>query len=172
MATKTLKSTPSMDSFSMPDLQSLMRLPREILLAGLGTLSLASKKSEELFAQGSRFFDTLVSKGERVENRSRQQVEKQAEEVRERFADLAGGIRLPRIMDRGKAETVVFHLVPQDEQWALRLEGKDVNVSTHRTKQVALDAGRALAHAFEPSRIVVHRADGTIQTSYDYGDND
>jgi poly(hydroxyalkanoate) granule-associated protein len=173
MASKTSKSFFEPVSFSKPDFKAMTKVPREFWLAGLGTLSMARQKGEELFDDGSRYFNKLIAEGEKFEKRSRKRVEKRAEDVRERFTDLANGIRLPRALNKalGLADTVVFHLVPEDEQWAVRREGEDEDVSAHRTKKAALDAARDLAYASEPSRIVVHRADGTIQTSYGYGDS-
>jgi hypothetical protein len=172
MASKTSRSFFTPGSFGKPDFEAMMKLPREFWLAGLGTMSMARQKSEELFDDGSRYFNKLIAEGEKFEKRSRKRVEKQAEEVRERFADLANGIRLPRALNKafGRADTIVFHLVPEEDHWAVRREGEDEDVSEYRTKKMALDAARDLAYASEPSRIVVHRADGTIQTSYGYGD--
>lgn len=68
------------------------------------------------------------------------------------------------------ATETVFHLVPSDDDWAVRLEGGDKDLSVHGTKREALDAARKAAQAKEPSRLVVHKSDGTIQTSYRYGD--
>ena len=68
-------------------------------------------------------------------------------------------------------EPTVYHLLPKDDKWSVRIEGQDKDSSVQDTKQAALDAARKLAQANEPSRLVVHRADGTIQTSYSYGDD-
>lgn len=71
----------------------------------------------------------------------------------------------------GKATAVtVYHLLPKDEQWAVRREGEDRNLRVLDRKREALDAARAIAQGHEPSRLVVHRADGTIQDSFSYGD--
>ncbi len=65
---------------------------------------------------------------------------------------------------------VVFHLVPKDKDWAITREGADGDLGVHGTKAEALEAARKAAQAAEPSRLVVHKADGTIQASYNYGD--
>lgn len=173
MATRTSRPFFELAPFSKDNVQAMLKLPREFWLAGLGTVSMARQKGEELFDDSSRYFDKLIAEGEKLEKRSRKRVEKQAEEVRERFTDLAGGIQLPRILNKalGRAETLVYHLLPEKDQWAVRLEGEDEDLSLFKTKAAALDAARDLAYANEPSRIVVHRADGTIQTSYSYGDD-
>jgi len=68
-------------------------------------------------------------------------------------------------------ETTVYHLLPKDEKWSIRQEGQDKDSGVQDTKKAALDAARKLAQSNEPSRLVVHRADGTIQNSYSYGDD-
>ena len=74
----------------------------------------------------------------------------------------------PAEADGGAA---VYHLVPRDEGWAVRAEGGDKDLSVHGTKREGLDAARGVAQAHEPSRLVVHKSDGTIQTSYSYGED-
>lgn len=68
-------------------------------------------------------------------------------------------------------ETTVYHLLPKEDQWAVRREGEDRNLRVLDTKREALDAARTIAQAHEPSRLVVHRADGTIQDSFSYGED-
>lgn len=165
MATKTTRQSVSSGHFGKSVLAPMIKGPREFWLAGLGTFAFARQK-------GSRIFDKLIAEGEKFEKRSRSRAEEEAKEVRARFADLAAGIRLPRALLKvfGKAEPIVFHLVPEGDDWAVRQEGEDEDMSRRGTKAEALDEARSLAHAREPSRVVVHRADGTIQTSYSYGE--
>lgn len=63
-----------------------------------------------------------------------------------------------------------YHLIPNGSEWAVRREGNSEDIAVHPTKNAALDAARGIAKAHEPSRLVVHKADGTIQTSYNYGE--
>ena len=165
MAAKSTRQTESIGPFGKGMFGPMMKTPREYWLAGLGTLSFARQ-------EGSRIFDRLVTEGEAFQKRSRKLVETEVSEARERFADLTAGIKVPQALRRvlGLADTVVFHLVPEGEGWAVRLEGEDEDISRRSTKAEALDDARTLAHEREPSRIVVHRADGTIQTSYSYGE--
>ncbi|CAM98544.1 DUF2188 domain-containing protein [Clavibacter michiganensis] len=44
-------------------------------------------------------------------------------------------------------------------------------VSTHSTKQYAIDAGVALAKANQPSQLIIHRSDGTIEDERTYGND-
>ena len=68
----------------------------------------------------------------------------------------------------GTAEKTVFHVVPADEGWAVKAEGVDEPLSVHETKKDALEAGRGLAKASAPSRLVPHRKDGTVQENLAY----
>jgi poly(hydroxyalkanoate) granule-associated protein len=78
----------------------------------------------------------------------------------------------PRTEKTGStSETTVYHLLPKEDQWAVRREGEDRNLRVLDTKREALDVAREIAQAHEPSRLVVHRADGTIQDSFNYGED-
>ncbi len=68
------------------------------------------------------------------------------------------------------APAKVFHVAPHDEGWKVEAEGEKEPASVHATKDEAVSAARAVAHKAEPSRVVVHRMDGTIQTRFGYGD--
>ncbi|SCL35452.1 hypothetical protein GA0070616_5231 [Micromonospora nigra] len=59
-----------------------------------------------------------------------------------------------------------YHVVPNGGGWKVE-QGSNV-VGTYDTKQRAVDAGREAAHAHEPSQLVVHTADGRIETEYTY----
>ncbi|HMB89825.1 MAG TPA: phasin family protein [Rhodothermales bacterium] len=67
-----------------------------------------------------------------------------------------------------KTKTTVFHLVSVDDGWAIKKEGTKTPVSTHGTKKEALDVARTTAQAAQPSRLVIHKQDGTIQESVSY----
>ena len=63
----------------------------------------------------------------------------------------------------------VYRVVPHDEGWAVEKEGASRASSVHGTKSEAVGAARDLAKGSEPSRLVVHRQDGTIQDHFSYG---
>jgi poly(hydroxyalkanoate) granule-associated protein len=71
-----------------------------------------------------------------------------------------------------KARVSVYHLLPKDDKWVVRREGEDKDIAVMGTKRATLDAARKTAQSNEPSRLVVHRADGTIQDSFNYGEDD
>lgn len=64
----------------------------------------------------------------------------------------------------------VYHVVPHEDGWAVEKEGASRAASVHSTKAEAVAAGRGLAKAAEPGRLVLHRQDGTVQDTYSYGD--
>ena len=68
----------------------------------------------------------------------------------------------------GASGSRVLHLVPNDGDWVLREEGSHQNLTSHGTKKEALSAAREVAQASAPSRLVVHRADGTVQDQVHY----
>lgn len=63
----------------------------------------------------------------------------------------------------------VYRVVPDVTKWSVKHERKIM--SSHYTKSSAIEAGRGLAKANEPSQLVVHRSDGTIETEWTYGDD-
>lgn len=62
----------------------------------------------------------------------------------------------------------VYHVTPNGEGWHVEAEGASRASSTHTTKREAVDRARELAHAHVPSRLVIHRADGSIQRQHTY----
>ncbi len=66
------------------------------------------------------------------------------------------------------AATTVYHVVPHEDGWVVKQEGSDQATSQHTTKSEAVEQGRQLAKKHEPSRLVIHRKDGTIQDTARY----
>jgi len=94
--------------------------------------------------------DDLEDLGRRIDELGRM-----VEELRDAAADRADA-------------PVVYHVVPDGDDWKVELEGSERAVSRHDTKKEALEAARSLAKERAPSRMVIHRQDGTIQTSHSY----
>lgn len=65
-----------------------------------------------------------------------------------------------------------FHVVYDEdlEQWILTYTAADQAFSAHTTKDDAVQAGRELANNQQPSQLVIHKMDGTVQTEYNYGE--
>lgn len=64
-------------------------------------------------------------------------------------------------------EREVFHVVLDGDQWALRRQNGPT-VSQHGTKDAAVKAGQSQARANQPSQVVVHHSDGTIEDESTY----
>jgi hypothetical protein len=60
-----------------------------------------------------------------------------------------------------------YSVVPNGTQWQVKHNGQVL--SAHYTKQPAIDAGQKVAKDNQPSQLVVHRADGTIEFEWTYG---
>jgi hypothetical protein len=63
----------------------------------------------------------------------------------------------------------VYRVVPAGERWELKHEG-DV-LAANDTKQPLVEQGQATAKPNQPSQLVVHKKDGTIEYEYTYGDD-
>lgn len=63
----------------------------------------------------------------------------------------------------------VYRVLPDGGDWVVKHDG--VVLSRHYTKQPAIDAGQKVAKANQPSQLVVHRADGTIEFEWTYGND-
>lgn len=63
-----------------------------------------------------------------------------------------------------------YHLLYDEEMesWKIEYKGADQPFSLHQTKDEALEAGRELARNQQPSQLVVHKMDGSIQNEYTY----
>lgn len=60
-----------------------------------------------------------------------------------------------------------YDVVPNGTNWSVKHEGRVL--STHVLKTEAVDAGVKVARANQPSQLVIHRADGTIEDERTYG---
>jgi hypothetical protein len=60
------------------------------------------------------------------------------------------------------------HVVPQDGQWAVKLEGSDQPISTHASQGEAEEAGRTKARE-EMAELLIHGEDGQIRARDSYG---
>ncbi|MEH0828356.1 DUF2188 domain-containing protein [Micromonospora sp. URMC 105] len=62
-----------------------------------------------------------------------------------------------------------YHVVPNGGGW--KVEQGSKTLGSYDTKHSAIEEGRKVAHANEPSQLVVHTADGKIETEYTYKDD-
>ncbi len=77
---------------------------------------------------------------------------------------------LKKLRGSGDDAAVVYHVKPDgsSEGWRVAVEGQSQPGSLHETKTAAVERARELAHEHTPSRLVIHRADGTIQRQHAY----
>lgn len=62
-----------------------------------------------------------------------------------------------------------YRVVPDGSIWQLRRERE--TLSKHTFKYQAIEAGQSIARANPPSMLIIHKADGTIETEWTYGDD-
>lgn len=151
----------------------VMEAGHEVWLAGLGALSVARKEGGKVADQGSKLFDRLVAEGEKFEKKSGKTLRSGAQEAAERLSGAADKAKsqarkAAAKVTRKQSKPLTFHLLPRDDEWTVRREGSDENLSLHSKKQSAVEAARGIARAHAPSHLVVHRADGTVQDTYSY----
>jgi hypothetical protein len=64
----------------------------------------------------------------------------------------------------------IYRVLPSGSSWKLTGPAGGT-LSTHSTKAPAVTAGRSAAKNDQPSQLVVHKADGTFEYEYTYGDD-
>lgn len=156
-------------------------------------LSTAKKKLDEAKGKVETVVEEAAAKGSKITNLDDKiltAVETTVEKVLERLGvpthaevkDLASKVEhlsgqvatLATVMEKdgtapANKATVVYHIVPRAEGWAVKQEGIKEPLGMHATKAEALKAGRSLAKAHAPSRLVTHKKDGNVQDSLTYG---
>ena len=84
-------------------------------------------------------------------------------------ATAAGVVAVKKLRGNGAAKDLtVYHVLPTDGGWSVKMEGADRASSKHETKKEALETARELVKSREPSQLVIHRLDGTIQDAHTY----
>jgi hypothetical protein len=63
---------------------------------------------------------------------------------------------------------VVDHVAAVGDEGTLLAEGAKRATSRHATKKDAIAAGRELANAKKPSRLIIHKSDGSVQREHEY----
>lgn len=85
-------------------------------------------------------------------------------------AATAAGLAAVKAIRRKRADARVYHVEPKGEDWQVRKEGNERASSVHATKKEAISVGRATAQKNEPSRLVIHGGDGSVQRDHAYGE--
>ena len=63
---------------------------------------------------------------------------------------------------------IVYHVVPNEERWAVKREGADRASRVADTQDEAVAVAEQMARNQAPGRVVVHGANGLIQTVHTY----
>lgn len=74
-------------------------------------------------------------------------------------------------MAKKKRKTYHLTYTEDSKKWKVELEGANRASSVHENKENALESARELARKQQPSQLIVHKRDGTIQTEYTYEDD-
>lgn len=80
-------------------------------------------------------------------------------------AATAVGIAAATLKNR---KPTALYVRPADEGWVVGLEGGKEPSSRHDTKRQAVKTARQLAASKAPSRLVIHRRDGSVQKEHAY----
>lgn len=65
----------------------------------------------------------------------------------------------------------VYHVGADEAGWYVKAEGADRATSRHDTKKSAVAAGREIARARIPARLIIHKRDGEVQAEHEYREN-
>lgn len=65
-------------------------------------------------------------------------------------------------------DPAVVHVTPDGEGWVVQVEHLDNGAVHFETKRDAVREGRTFARDHAPSRLVIHRQDGTVQRQHAY----
>jgi uncharacterized protein YdaT len=70
---------------------------------------------------------------------------------------------------RNKTRTWHQHVVPYQEDWAVRREGNKRITSKHRKQSTAINKAKRVAKK-RKADVIIHRQDGTIRDRINYGE--
>ncbi len=116
----------------------------------------------------------------KAKNQAKKTVLKAKNQAKKTVAKASGQVKKTALKPRGQAKKApskvipqrtgpaMLHLLPRDDQWTVHLEGSEGDLSRHSTKHAAVKAARLIARTHAPSKLVVHRTDGTVQESFSY----
>lgn len=151
------------------------------------------ERGKDLEAQGKKGFRSWRKEIEKTTSKVEGQVDRLGDRIDEQLTSALHRLGVPtrdeiktltrrveelsrkvdRIAVAPVAPVKVFHLAPNSgaEGWKVEAEGAEAPVGVFATKDEALSAAREIARKAEPSRVVVHRLDGTIQSRFAYGED-
>lgn len=136
----------------------------------------AAEAAEEVTEAGTSAQRTLMGAVTETMDRLGVPTRSRVDTLSEQVEDLSRKVEeLTRLLDeerRGRttdtATEHVYHVEPHGEGWQVMKEGNDRATSLHEVKQEAVEAGRQVAHEHLPSKLVIHKQDGTVQEELHY----
>lgn len=81
---------------------------------------------------------------------------------------------MPNTALQAQASTrVIYHVVPESKAgvWHVKQQGNSVPVATFKTKAEAVAAGREIARSHTKGQLIIHLANGRIETEHTYGED-
>lgn len=66
------------------------------------------------------------------------------------------------------ANASVYHVVPNEGQWAVKREGTDRAIRVNSDRDAAIRDATTFVRNQAAGRVVIHRADGAIETVHNY----
>jgi poly(hydroxyalkanoate) granule-associated protein len=170
-------------------------LPYKVWLAGLGVLSQARDEGSDLFdrmvergrgvvsnrtgkvkdevSRIGAWFDTTMGKiGSGLDQKLQDLLQSLGFAARDEVSDLTQ--RVTELEEKlrkaaaAKASVRVFLVISHADGWQVKAGDADEPISVHRTKADAVAAGKKAAEEAAPSRLVIHRKDGAVQSETDF----
>lgn len=65
----------------------------------------------------------------------------------------------------------IYDVSPSGDKWTVKKRGATFVLGTFDRKADAIEYGKKVAKANQPSQLVIRKADGTFETEYTYGDD-
>lgn len=157
-------------------------------MIGLGSFLEIGRSSLDVMEKMIRQPSKLENEGQKAVDRAREGLGDMADSFESRVEQTLSQLRVPtrddvdtlshRLevlaaeMSSIRNVRIAYHVVPVEDGWAVKIAGDEGVLSQHETKDDAVNMARELGRANEPSRVVIHRRDGMIQTYHSYGDAD
>ena len=151
---------------------------KKVVEIGRESTNIVTEATDQLtgwFQRGAEAFEESArnaAKGiERAVGRTAERMEEGVERAA-RVTERAVG-RAVASLDEAEAATgdggePTFSVIPREDGWAVQVVGASRATSVHATKEEAVERARALAAERAPSRLVVHKKDGSVQDTVSY----
>lgn len=151
---------------------------REQIEASMHTLTEQQKRATESMSAATKAFtDTAQSVERAVSNtltdtlgRVGMPTRNEVEELSTKVSTLSEKLdALSAALEARKRDAITtYHVQSHEKGWAVQREGAERATSVHETKKEAVSAARDEAKGHLPSRLIVHKQDGSVQETVEY----